>query len=246
MRYAVISDIHANLEALEVALNTLEDEGVDEYFILGDLVGYNASPGEVVDRVQKLDPCYCISGNHDRYLTGETPMRGVRGVTAETIEWTRDQVSEEQYNYVDSLDTTCEVDEDWLLVHGSPRDKDEYILSMNGMRKNLRYLEMHYPDVEICFFGHTHIPSVVSAEQHQTTFEEDRTIPIQDSRPVLINPGSVGQPRDGVKYSSFALFDTEEMEVTIFRRPYEISETQRKIRDAGLAEKSAERLEQGF
>lgn len=246
MRYAILSDIHANYEALDVALETLEEEGVDQYLVLGDLVGYNASPGKVVDRIRELDPCHCITGNHDRYLTGETSMNGVRGVTVDAIKWTKEQITEEQLEFIEQLENQSEVSDNILLVHGSPRNKDEYILSMNGMRKNLRFLDIHYPQVEYCFFGHTHVPSVISGEQLETDFENDRTIQLVDHTPVLINPGSVGQPRDGNPLSSFALYDTDEEEITIFRREYDIAEAQRKIREAELGEKTAERIAEGY
>jgi predicted phosphodiesterase len=243
MKYGIIADIHANLEALENALRFLDAEKVDEILCLGDVIGYNADPVECLRRVRERCSVV-IQGNHERMVLGAS-LYGVRRETLEATEWTRNQLSEDDLKFIEGLGEEKRVTDDILIVHGSPRDKDEYILSTDAIRENIHVLKAKHPGVKVCFFGHSHYPMVIGAPEVHTRFHETRRLELDKGRLYLINPGSVGQPRDGCPLSSFAIFDTDAWAVTIYRQPYDIAATQKKIIDAGIDKKLASRLELG-
>ena len=244
MRYGIVGDIHGNLEALEVALGILEEQGVDQLLCLGDVVGYNADPVRCVEIIR--DKCAAvIKGNHERMVLG-LDRHVVRQETADAITWTRDQLSDADITWLRNLPEALDVGEHVRIVHGSPRDCDEYILSGEIMRDNLLYLEQQMPGVRVCFFGHSHYPMVVNMRELHMRFAETRRVRVVPDLVTLINPGSVGQPRDGCPLSAFALYDDETSEVTLFRAPYDITKAQAKIRAAGLGEKLALRLAKGY
>ncbi|HVY62549.1 MAG TPA: metallophosphoesterase family protein [Planctomycetota bacterium] len=243
MRYGIIADIHANLEALSKAVAFLEEQKVDKFLCLGDIIGYNADPAACIKIIR--DKCsHVISGNHERMVLGAS-LYGVRKETLEATEWTRNQLPAEDLKYIEGLPDEAKVTDKILIVHGSPRDKDEYILSTDAIRENVATLKSRFPDVKVCFFGHSHYPMVIGAPEVHTRFHETRKLDLDPNRIYLINPGSVGQPRDGCPLSSFAIFDDEAWQVTIFRQPYDIPATQKKILDAGIDKKLAARLEVG-
>jgi predicted phosphodiesterase len=245
MRYGIISDIHANLEALKLALAHLDTQSIDHILCLGDVVGYNANPHECVEIVRKRALC-TIQGNHERMVLGASLM-GVRKETVEATEWTRRQLGEDDLKWLGSLpeDMLCPVDDKILLVHGSVRDKDEYVLSPDVIRENINELKRRHPQVKVCFFGHSHYPMVIGAPEVHTRFHETRTITLHPDRLYLINPGSVGQPRDGCPLAAWAIYDNERLTVTIYRQPYDVPATQKKMIDAGLDKRLAQRLEVG-
>ena len=243
MRYGVIADIHANLEALNKTIEFLESEKVDQILCLGDVIGYNADPGACIKVVR--EKCQAvIQGNHERMVLGAS-LYGVRKETLEATEWTKNQLSPDELKYIEALPEETKVGDKILLVHGSPRDKDEYILSTDAIRENVQTLKAQHPDVKVCFFGHSHYPMVIGAPEVHTRFHETRKLDLDQSRLYLINPGSVGQPRDTCPLASFAVFDDDKWTVTIHRLPYDIAATQKKILDAGIDKKLAARLEVG-
>jgi predicted phosphodiesterase len=244
MKYGIIADIHANLEALTLALDFLEnEEKVDGILCLGDVIGYNANPKECLDVVRKKARAV-IQGNHERMVLGAS-LFGVRRETLEATEWTRHQLSEEDIKYIESLPEEMLIDEKVLIVHGSPRDKDEYILTTDAIKANIAELAHKHPSVRVCFFGHSHYPMVIGAPEVHTRFHETRHLDLDPSRVYLINPGSVGQPRDGCPLAAFAIFDSDKWAVTIHRKAYDIEATQRKIIEAGIDRKLAMRLNVG-
>ena len=243
MKYGIIADVHANLEALENALKFLEAQKVDQVLCLGDLVGYNADPVECT-RLVRTRCSAVIQGNHERMVLGAS-LFGVRKETLDATEWTRNRLSPEDLKYLESLPEEAKVGNGILLVHGSPRDKDEYILSTDVSRDNVTMLRQKFPEVKICFFGHSHYPMVIGPPEVHTRFHETRTVNLDKNRIYLVNPGSIGQPRDGCPLSSLAIFDEEAWTVTIHRLPYDIAATQKKIIDAGIDRKLASRLEVG-
>lgn len=243
MRYGILADIHGNLEALEVALSRLDGEGADTILCLGDVVGYNANPAECLAKARERCSAI-ITGNHERMVLGRN-LEGIRQETRDATEWTRDQLSAEEIAYIEALPESMPIGEHLLIVHGAPRDPDEYILSTDAIRDNMEVLRRDHPGVKVCFFGHSHFPMVIGYPDIHTRFHETRTIELDPSRLYLINPGSVGQPRDGCPKASCALYDDDAHAITIFREPYEIASTQGKIRAAGLSERLAARLELG-
>lgn len=243
MRYGILADIHANLEALEAAFTFLAEQEVDDIVCLGDIVGYNANPKECLDQVRARCST-SIKGNHERMVLGGS-LAGVRQETLDATEWTRNQLSDEDLAYLGGLGDTAPLGDGVLLVHGSPRDPDEYILSTDAIRDNMDLLKREHPAVKVCFFGHSHFPMIIGLPEIHTRFHETKTVALDPARLYLVNPGSVGQPRDSCPLSSFAIFDTDRHAVTIYRRPYDVTKTQEKILAAGLHERLASRLERG-
>jgi diadenosine tetraphosphatase ApaH/serine/threonine PP2A family protein phosphatase len=170
---------------------------------------------------------------------------GVRQEVIDVIEWTRKQLAEDDIEFLEGLGEQVHVDERILIVHGSPRDGDEYILSTDAIRENVEMLGQTQPEVRVCFFGHSHFPMVIGLPEIHTRFHETRTIELDPNRLYLINPGSVGQPRDGCSKCAFGLYDSEKSTITIFREEYDMETTQDKILEAGLDPKLAARLQLG-
>lgn len=243
-RFAVLSDIHANSAALKACLERIDQEGVKTLVCLGDLVGYNADPAVCLAWLWERG-AVSIRGNHDRYVAGE-PVDEVRESTIRAVRWTQGALPPAEISRLGSLPDEQVWREDFLLVHGSPRDRDEYILSSSTASANLQVMAERHPAVKVCFFGHCHLPMVVGAEIADVRFPETRAVRLDRAGRYLVNPGSVGQPRDRCPHASFAIFDPAGWEVTIHRVPYDIGRTQAQIRSAGLDEELALRLELGM
>ncbi|HNZ66751.1 MAG TPA: metallophosphoesterase family protein, partial [Planctomycetota bacterium] len=230
MKFGVLGDVHANWEALNIVLDFLQKENITKIFCLGDIVGYNADPGECLDLLQKNN-VLCISGNHDRFTSGEIDAV-IRPETRQVIEYTKKSLSTKQRDFIASLPEERYLEDIFLFVHGSPREKDEYINSLQIARSNLQFLRRERPYVSICFFGHTHLPYVISNNTIEMEIHQNRDLKLDPKYTYLINPGSVGQPRDQCPCASFVIFDYDEYTVSFYRIPYDIPETQRKIRAA--------------
>lgn len=243
MKYALIADIHANQEALTAVLARIQELGVAKIYCLGDIVGYNASPRECIELVRGAN-IFCLAGNHDRYVVGGVDD-SVRGETREVIDYTRAALTPEQLKWLKGLPDQHVLERNWLLVHGSPSDRDEYMLDQPQWTKNLKEMKKTYFGLDLCFFGHTHYPVVVSKTGAERDFQADRTVALKAREIYLINPGSVGQPRDRCPKASFCVFDTEPLQVSFYRVAYDIGGAQSKIAEAGLARKLAERLAVG-
>jgi len=244
MRLGVVSDIHGNLEALESVLAALDQRDVDRIVCLGDIVGYNANPKECLAIVRERCPV-AIRGNHERMVLGGA-LKGLRKETRNATSWTRSQLTQEETAYLASLPDEAVVDDAAaLLVHGSPRDPDEYILSDDVIHASLDLLARDYPDARICFFGHSHFPMVLGPPDVHVRLRETQTVRLLPDRRYLVNPGSVGQPRDSCPLASCAVYDTDEKTIELLRLEYDLEKTQRKIREAGLADRLALRLALG-
>lgn len=244
MRYGLIADLHANIEALSEVFKALDQLSVDHVVCLGDIVGYAATPTECIDLLRERK-VRSISGNHDRYVTGTTPMVDIRQDTAQAVEWTKGVLQPGHLGFLQGLPKQRLAEPSIMLVHGSPRHEDEYILGVREMTENLQLLISHHADVKVCFFGHTHHPVVVAQGTLITSIPEDKKVALDRGKTYLINPGSVGQPRDGVNRSAFGVFDTLTWTMEFYRVPYNIQSIQDKIRAAGLSERFASRLAQG-
>jgi diadenosine tetraphosphatase ApaH/serine/threonine PP2A family protein phosphatase len=241
--YAVISDIHGNLEALEAVLGDVPDE-IEEIYCLGDVIGYGASPNECCDLV-RASGMPVISGNHDLAVTDiSTDLAWFNPVAAAAIEWTREQLTEENADFLRTRPRTLQM-EGVLFVHGSVRDPDEYILNAAVVRENLAILKAEYPNVRICFFGHTHVKTVAPSPNGPSSGSP--TLDLTSGGPYLINPGSVGQPRDGDTFASYILAENapDGAQITYRFVEYDVEKAQAKIRDAGLPGILADRLTHG-
>jgi len=242
MKYLIISDIHGNLEALQSVLLRAKSFRVDKYIILGDLVGYGASPNEVTDIVRKMTPIVAIRGNHDKVAAGLSNGLDFNYVAREAALWTRRELFPENRDYIRQLlQGPVEVDGLFEIVHGSPWDEDYYIFhhlqALAAFRRS---------DGWLTFFGHTHIPAIWTFGNNELRGEaipdENYELSLEKDKRYLINPGAVGQPRDYIPKSSLAIFDSDEMKIRFFRVNYDIKSAQTKILKAGLDEFLAERL----
>ncbi len=244
MRYAIISDIHGNLPALQRVLVALDEEDVDCYLCLGDVVGYGASPNECCQRVRQSD-AICVRGNHDAAVVQPRKEDWFNPEARACLLWTRQQLTPQNRQWLASLNSTAQID-DVLLCHGSIPDPDYYITTPQGAVFSFEAMA-----TSLAFFGHTHY-----AEWY--AYDGTEQLPSQHSHPdggicrleegyqYLINPGAVGQPRDGNPQASFAVYDDERREVAIRRIDYDIPAAQQKMFAAGLPQSMALRLSLGI
>ncbi|MBI2957720.1 MAG: metallophosphoesterase family protein [Chloroflexi bacterium] len=242
MRYAVIADIHGNLEAFQAVLSHAEQNGSpDAVLCLGDVVGYGPDPSACVRLMQDLRGV-CVAGNHDLAVAG-TVSTGVFNVDAAVaIRWTASQLSDFEIRYLGGLQLTIAIDR-FTLVHGSPRDPVwEYLSSPGQASENLAMFTTPH-----CLVGHTHVPVVFRCGQDATCAKvsyDESSLMLGTDR-VVINPGSIGQPRDGDPRASYAILDVERGVARNFRVEYDVALTQGKMLKAGLPDRLIRRLSFG-
>jgi len=252
-RILVISDIHANLDALEACIAVMP--AYDSVWNLGDLVGYGASPNEVAARARQLGSTF-IRGNHDKACSGVSSTEDFNPVAALSAYWTRQKLTQPNLDWLKQLPRGPGLPDPSLgaqIAHGSPLDEDQYLVTIYDAAEPLALAEQ-----PLTFFGHTHIQGAFakSGPEFAQIVPEYRSTPdaaeswrlrlvTNDDARYLINPGSIGQPRDGDPRAAFCLWDTEDHSVTFYRIPYDIAAAQRRIREAGLPEWLSSRLARG-
>jgi len=247
MKYAIISDIHANLEALEAVLADLRPQA-ETVICLGDIVGYNANPNECLELVQNVCDVV-IAGNHDQAACGLRPYDDFSEYAREAMDWTRQQLSPAWYEYLRGLPTTAIFSDQWLAAHGSPWDTDEYLFHAWHFQTAFLYVQECLPQVRGCFIGHTHLPMIWEYTPPGLARPVDvtpLTVALQPARRYIINPGSVGQPRYGSPAASYVLLDAQALTVEFRFVTYDVAATQDKIYDAMLPLPLAERLALGL
>lgn len=237
MKYAIISDIHANLEALQSVLKDARAKGVKQFICLGDVVGYNANPSECIDEIRALG-CQVIMGNHDAYTVADEIPSVVNRRAKSSIEWTRENISEEQKGWLKALPLTRRVGS-FEVVHASMNSPEDWNYVVNGIDAILHF---HHQETPLCFFGHTHSPMYFNTENRKTNKDEDH-ITLKDGFDYFINVGSVGQPRGDDKRAQYVIYDTKAKTVDLQRVEYDVAKACAKIRAAGLPEHNALRLE---
>ena len=242
MRYLVLSDIHANLEALETVLAEAPAGTYDRVLVLGDLVGYGADPNAVVDRVRALDPLVVIRGNHDKAACGLDDGSSFNQIARYAAAWTGQTLTAANRQYLRDLPAgPVLIDERVQICHGSPFDEDHYIFDGNDARRALDASER-----ELCLFGHTHMPVIFFDERGQVGGEvpelAQHEVALGRQIKFLVNVGSVGQPRDGDPRAGYATYDSEGLRLMLYRVPYPVEVAQRKIIAAGLPQPLANRL----
>jgi len=246
MRLAVIADIHSNREALDSVLARIDQEGVDAIVNLGDLVGYNASPNECLEMLQGRN-VWSLAGNHDLALLDPERAQHFNIIAYEALMWCRQQVRPEFLEFLQGLPLLRKLPGSFLACHGTPANPDTYIAYHFQGKRVLKDLSKH-SDLRVCFFGHTHrralwyrdIRGKVALRQISPA-----TMQLSPEEHYLINPGSVGQPRDGNPEAAYAIFDDEESSIQFKSVPYDVSGAQRRILAAGLPPYLAERLALG-
>jgi predicted phosphodiesterase len=245
MRYLVLSDIHSNKEALSAVLQFVRRKPWNKVVFLGDLVGYGANPNQTVDMLRGLKPLVAIRGNHDKVCSGIEDGELFNRIALEAAMWTRRKLTRSNLRWLKSLPRgPIVVDKAFAISHGTPIDEDAYIFgeieALNVFRQT---------DFPVCFFGHSHFPVIfgLSPDSITTilTIAPSFRFRLKEGVRYLINPGSIGQPRDGNPLASFAIYDSASRVVTIHRIAYRVEETQGKILKAGLPRPLADRLALG-
>jgi predicted phosphodiesterase len=262
MRIAIVSDVHANLAALEAVLRHAEAPGpIDGVWCLGDTVGYGPQPSECVARLRGLGATL-VAGNHDRAATGQMGVEEFNADAAKAALWTRDHLAEDAAAYLDSLpevtNAGAEMGHDpslkagasgaeFTLVHGTLRwPLWEYLYTYEAARAHLERQETPFSLV-----GHTHVPMLATeGEEYEHGcemyyLEDGQSVPLPDDRKIVLNPGGVGQPRDGDPRAAYALYDTEARTFTVHRVEYDIAATQALMEAAGLPRRLIDRLAVG-
>jgi predicted phosphodiesterase len=246
MRYLILSDIHANLEALDACLTDARRRTFDRTLVLGDIVGYGADPAAVIDRVQSLQPAAIVRGNHDKVAIDAGEADGFNAVARTAALWMLRGLTQEHRSWLAELPKGPTIVDDLIEVcHGSTFDEDAYIFDEGDALRSLKGARR-----QVCFFGHTHYP--VTFRLVNDTLEGigpspaiETVLDVEDGVKYLINPGSVGQPRDGDHRAAYAIADTDKRRVHLLRVEYPIEEAQAKIIAAGLPEVLAKRLGAG-
>jgi len=245
MRYLILSDIHANCEALTAVLAHVRRKRWDRAVVLGDVVGYGANPNQAVDMVKGLKPLAAIRGNHDKVCSGIEDGEMFNRVALQAALWTRRRLTPSNLRWLQALpEGPIVVDGAFAASHGTPIDEDAYIFgeieALNVFRQTT------FP---LCFFGHSHFPVIfgLSPDAIQTVLTTSPSFHFRLEPGVryLVNPGSIGQPRDGNPLASFAMFDSATRSVSVHRVPYKLERAQRKIIEAGLPRPLADRLALG-
>jgi diadenosine tetraphosphatase ApaH/serine/threonine PP2A family protein phosphatase len=243
VRYLILSDIHANIDALEAVLAAAPADRWDRVIVLGDLVGYGAEPSAVIDRVLSLNPLATIRGNHDKAACGLEDGSSFNYVARLAAQWTFEALSPEHREYLRTLPKgPMTLDDAIEICHGAPFDEDHYIFDAEDASHALDSATR-----PICLFGHTHLPVVF--RRNPNVFDgflpegtNDTLVPIEGGLNYLINVGSVGQPRDGDPRAAFGIYDSTGPSVVIRRVEYPVQTAQKRILDAGLPASLANRL----
>jgi len=239
MKFAIIADIHSNLEALQVVLEDIQEQKCTHQVCLGDVVGYNANPKECLDIIRRMG-MPCIKGNHDEYCSVEAELDGFNPHAAEAVEWTREHLSQEDRKWLRDLKYMRLVTS-FTIVHATLDSPERWGYVFDKLAAASSFA---YQNTPICFFGHTHVPVAFVRDTvvRGGTYSKFK---IEPGKKYFINVGSVGQSRDGVPKATYVIYDAIEQSIELRRLDYDMSTTQKKILDAGLPPRLAERLALG-
>jgi predicted phosphodiesterase len=244
LKIAVLSDVHSNGEALDAVGRELDALRVERIYHLGDLAGYNAEPERCVQWARERT-AGGILGNHDAVACGKSEGELFNAPARVAARWSAGRLSPSSREYLRSLPDRLAVEEELLLVHGAPSDPDRYLFTLDDAVEELDSLAAD-PRVRIVFFGHTHVPAAVIRRRDGSTVSVSPSgYVLKDGETALLNPGSVGQPRDRNPDASFLVYDTRARKASWVRTPYDIDACRRKILEAGLPRFFATRLAEG-
>lgn len=244
MRYLILSDLHANLQAINAVLDDAASPGYDAVLVLGDLVGYGADPAPVIERTLALEPVAIVRGNHDKVCAGIEPASLFNDVARRSIEWTAEALSSDQLAVLASLPKGPVVVSDTIeICHGSPFDEDQYLFDAADAAQAI-----DASTTRLCLFGHTHLPAIFATREDPVRpaangADGEWVLPARG--PALVNVGSVGQPRDGDPRAAYGLLNTATSVLSMRRVTYDVAGAQQRILSEGLPAWLALRLERG-
>ncbi|MBP82888.1 MAG: metallophosphatase family protein [Verrucomicrobiales bacterium] len=239
MKYAIFGDIHANLEALQAVLADAEQQGCTNYVCTGDIVGYASDPNECLKIIREMD-CPVVKGNHDEESTLSTSLDGLNPLAKQAMEWTRAQLNEDERDFLNNMKLVRQV-ADFTIVHATLDTPGSWTYVTNKFDAMASF---SYQFTQLCFYGHTHTPRIYVKGDSVEPLEEIE-VNLEMGRKYFINVGSTGQPRDGDWRASYAVYDSDNQNMTIRRIDYDIQKAQDKIIEAGLPEMLAHRLTLG-
>ena len=236
MKFAIIADIHANLEAFQVVLEDIKLQKCTHYACLGDVVGYNANPKECLDIVRTMG-IPCVKGNHDEYCSTENHLDGFNPHAAESVHWTRDQLSASDKQWLRDLKYS-RMAANFTMVHATLDAPERWGYVFDKLAAAASF---PYQNTQMCFFGHTHVPVAFMRDTvvRGGTYSKFKVDP---SKKYFINVGAVGQPRDNNPKAAYVIYDMTAQTIELRRLEYDIASAQKKILAAGLPERLAERL----
>ena len=239
MRYAVIADIHGNLEALQAVLADIKEQKCTHVVCLGDVVGYGANPKECLDIIRGMN-IPVVKGNHDEYIGVDVNPDGFNDAAAEAVTWSRAQLTEDDRKWLRELKYFRLV-ANFSIVHATLDAPQRWGYVFEKLEAAASFT---YQNTQVCFFGHTHVPVAFIRDTgvRGGTYSKFR---VEAGKKYFVNVGSVGQPRDGNPKSAYVIYDLTQQTIELRRLDYPIAEAQRKIRAAGLPERLAERLASG-
>ncbi len=242
LRALIVSDVHSNLQAFQSVIAHANDmKEFDQIWLLGDLVGYGPDPAACIDLLREYDHVG-VAGNHDLAAVGKIGLEKFNMYAAAAARWTMTQLTSEHIDFLGELPLRLEF-HDFTLVHGSPRDPVwEYVITAAAATASFSHF-----NTKRCLVGHSHVPFLCAPEGESALFFDfpvDLPVRMRDAR-LIINPGSVGQPRDGLPTASYAIFDSEEQTVTHYRTEYDIAATQRRMTEQKLPQYLINRLARG-
>ena len=246
MLWGVFSDVHSNLDALDAVLDALRKQGVKGYVCCGDVVGYGPQPNEVAERIASLKPLHVVSGNHDLAVIGKMDVTWFNDYAQAAALWTREVLSPPARKFLESLPARDVADE-FMVAHGSPRNPaEEYLLTRQQFLDNASLVR-----VSPCFVGHSHVTWCFLRDANSMlgtraiVVRDGQTVTVPAGVACIINPGSVGQPRDHDNRASCGVYDDEKRVFRLLRVPYDIPEVQKKMRAVALPELLVLRLSYG-
>ncbi len=241
MNILILSDIHSNIEALISVFKDAEKHSFDMIFNLGDIIGYGPDPVKCVEFVRDKG-MVSIKGNHERMLFNLSLRRYANEIARYAIDWTDENISFQCREFLEGLPEVCRNNDKFLCVHGTPMDPDEYIFRISTAHRAIEKIKEE--NLNLCFHGHSHIPGVFD-DKGNFLYVENEKIDLNGS-PHLVNPGSVGQPRDRDPRASYCIYNEREQTVTFYRVEYDILTTFQKIEKAGLPVELGTRLFYGI
>lgn len=239
-RYAILGDIHSNLEALNAIVEDARSQSATDFLCVGDVIGYNSNPRECIDIIRGLG-CLTVRGNHDHYCSYDERLDDFQPMAAMVIEWTRRQLRAEDVEWLHDLPYVRKA-AGLTLVHSTLDMPEHWGYVFDALDAEASML---IQDTALCFHGHTHVPVCFRMRGGVATREDPADFKLALGARYFVNVGSVGQPRDGVPFGSYALYDAKAREVVFRRIPYDIETAMDKNRKAGLPERLAERLAVG-